>query len=362
VLFDLVKPAVRSLTAYRVEEPRPGLAKMDANESPFPLPDWLHRELLQALAQVEVNRYPDPKAERLRVALAARDGVSPAQIVLGNGSDELIQLLLLAMGEPMTAVLAPVPTFSMYELIARAQGLRFEGVPLGTRFEPELPALIATIERTRPRVVFLASPNNPTGTVFSDAEVLKILGAAPGVVVVDEAYAPYARRTVLSRLVDQERLVVLRSLSKIGLAGLRIGYLMCHQALAGELEKVRLPFNLSALSQAAALAVLAHHDWIDANVREVVEERARLARDLDRLSGVEGFPSEGNFILFRTARPADAVFDGLLAEGVVVRNLGAAAGLANCLRVTVGTREENDRFLTALARIMERGGMTGDER
>ena len=355
-ILGLVKPEVRGLTAYRAEEPRPDLVKLDANESPFPLTDQLRRELLQVLAQVEVNRYPDPKADLLRSTLAAEHRVAPEQLVLGNGSDELIQLVLLAVGEPGATVLAPVPTFSMYELIARGQGLRFRGVPLGPRFEPDLPAMIETIERARPKVVFHATPNNPTGSVFSQAEILKILAVAPGLVVVDEAYDPYAGRTMLPHLVDQERLVILRTLSKIGLAGLRIGYLVTHPALAGELEKVRLPFNLSAFSQAAAVVVLTHHEWIDANVREVVRERDRVAKELAGLPGVEAFPSEANFILFRTTCASDAVFEGLLAEGLLVRNLGSAPGLKNCLRVTVGAEKENDRFLEGLATVMRQLG------
>ncbi len=326
--------------------------KLDANESPFALPETLRLELLRSLGQVAVNRYPDPKADRLRSVLAAELGVMPGQLVLGNGSDELIQLLLLAVGEPGSTVLAPVPTFSMYELIAKGQGLRFEGVPLGPHFEPDLPGMIETIDRTRPKAVFLATPNNPTGGVFSEAEVLKILAVAPGLVVVDEAYGPYAGRTMLSHLVDQERLVILRTLSKIGLAGLRIGYVVTHPTLAAELEKVRLPFNVNAFSQAAAVVLLAHREWIDANVREVVYERERVAGRLAALAGVETFRSEANFILIRTRLPGDDVFEALLAEGILVRNLGPISGLENCLRVTVGTAEENDRFLDGLTKVM----------
>lgn len=359
-LLDLVRPEVRGLTAYRAEEPHPELVKLDANESPFPLPEGIREELLGALRQVAVNRYPDPKAGQLRSLLAAELRVAPGQLVLGNGSDELIQLLLLATGEAGATVLAPVPTFSMYELIARVQGLRFEPVPQGPRFEPDLPSLIEAIERARPKVVFLATPNNPTGGVFSETEILKILAATRGLVVVDEAYGSYAGRTMLSHLVDQERLVILRTLSKIGLAGLRIGYIVTHASLAPELEKVRLPFNINAFSQAAALVLLAHQGWIDANVREVVRERTRVAQGLAALPGVEAFPSEANFILFRTTRPSDEVFQALLADGILVRHLGSASGLRNCLRVTVGTVEDNDRFLAGLAKAVRQGsGKTG---
>ncbi|MDE2059333.1 MAG: histidinol-phosphate transaminase [candidate division NC10 bacterium] len=352
-LLDLIKPGVLGLTAYRAEEPRPDLIKLDANESPFPLPEELRRELRAALDQVDVHRYPDAKADRLRSVLAAQLQVAPGALVLGNGSDELIQLLLLATSGPGATALAPVPTFSMYELIARAQGLRFEGVPLGPRFGPDLPALIETIERVRPKVVFLATPNNPTGGVFSEAEIFKILAVAPGLVVVDEAYGAYGGRTMLPALIDQERLVILRSLSKIGLAGLRIGYLVAHPAFAAEMEKVRLPFNLNSFSQAAAVVLLNHQAWIDANVRKVVRERARVMSCLVALPDVEAFPSAANFILFRTTRPGGDLFETLLQQGVLVRNLGSVPGLHDCLRVTVGTKAENDQFVEALTKALK---------
>jgi histidinol-phosphate aminotransferase len=360
-VLDLVKPEILGMTAYRTEESRPDLVKLDANESPFPLPEELRRELRLALDCVDVHRYPDPHGDRLRSVLAAQLQVAPEMLVLGNGSDELIQLLLLATSEPGMTVLAPAPTFSMYELIARVQGLRFEGVPLGARFEPDLPRLIETIGRLGPKVIFLATPNNPTGGVFSEAEIFKILAVAPGLVVVDEAYGPYAGQTMLPHLVDsplkargdrQERLVLLRSLSKIGLAGLRIGYLVTHPALAAELEKVRLPFNLNAFSQAAAVVLLNHQEWIDANVREVVRERARVMSHMVAMSGVEAFPSAANFILFRTMPSGHVVFDALLQQGVLVRNLGSAPGLQGCLRVTIGTKAENDRFLEGLTKAL----------
>lgn len=351
-VLDQLKPEILGLTAYRTEESRPDLIKLDANESPFPLPEELRRELRCALDQVDVHRYPDAKADRLRSVLTAQLQVAPGAIVLGNGSDELIQLLLLATSAPGATVLAPVPAFSMYELIARTQGVRFEGVPLGSRFEPDLPALIEAIERLRPKVVFLATPNNPTGGVLSEAEILKIVAVTPGLVVVDEAYGPYAGRTMLPRLVDQERLVILHSLSKIGLAGLRIGYLIANPALAAELEKVRLPFNLNSFSQTAAVVLLNHQEWIDSTVREVIQERERMLDRLMAFPGVEPFPSAANFILFRTIHPGGELFEAIRQQGVLVRNVGSAPSLRNCLRVTVGTKAENDRFVEALANAL----------
>ncbi|MBI3988791.1 MAG: histidinol-phosphate transaminase [candidate division NC10 bacterium] len=270
-------------------------------------------------------------------------------LILGNGSDECIQVLLLALGGP---VLSPIPTFVMYELTSKALGLRFLGIPLGPRFELPLDLVLETIRRERPRLIFLASPNNPTGNTFSEEEILKVVEASEGLVVVDEAYYPYAGRTVLPHASRYENLAILRTLSKIGLAGIRVGYLVAHEALIEELNKVRLPYNVNALSQAAARFALEHEEAIHAQVEVIIEERERLFRALSELSELEVFPSEANFLLFRTRIPVDPIYRGLIVEGVLVRNLSNGPGLANCLRVTVGTPEENDLFLEMLRKIL----------
>lgn len=368
--FDLravIRPEVQALRAYHAgpgAAPGRRLVKLDANESPFALGEALRgavaRELRQVLADVELHRYPDPEARALRSALAQDLAVAPEQVLATNGSDEAIQLLLVATAAARGCVLAAAPTFAMYELGARALGLRYVGVPLTAQYALDLPAFLAALRQERPRVVFLAWPNNPTaGLVTDEAGIERILHACAGeacqaLVVVDEAYYHYSGRTVLSRLAAFQNLVVLRTLSKIGLAGIRLGMLVGSPALVEEINKVRPPYNVNALSQAAARVLLEHGEIVRGQAAAIVAERERVLAALTEFPGVTTFPSAANFFLMRTARPAEAVHQGLLARDIVVRNFGHLPHLAGCLRVTVGAPEENDTFLTALAAVLRR--------
>ena len=366
--FDLravIRPEVQALRAYHAGPggaPGRRLIKLDANESPFALGEALSgavaRELRQALADVELHRYPDPEARALRSALAQDLAVAPEQVLATNGSDEAIQLLLVATASAGGCVLSAAPTFVMYELGARALGLRYVGVPLTAQYALDLSAFLAVLRQERPRLVFLARPNNPTAGLMTDeAGIERILHACAGeacqaLVVVDEAYYHYSGRTVLSRLAAFPNLVVLRTLSKIGLAGIRLGMLVGSPALVEEINKVRSPYNVNALSQAAARVVLGHGEIVRAQAAAIVEERERVLAALAEFPGVTTFPSAANFFLMRTARPAEAVHQGLLARDIVVRNFGHLPHLAGCLRVTIGTPEENEAFLTALAAVL----------
>lgn len=366
--FDLsavIRPEVGALRAYHVEMPPGGLrAKLDANESPFALGDSMREELAaelaKALADVELHRYPDPEARELRRLLARDLGVGPEQILASNGSDEAIQMLLVAVAGPGTAVAAPVPTFVMYELGARALGLRFVGVPLSDRFDLDVRQFCDALRAERPRLVCLAWPNNPTGRLYDAAAVEEILRVCSGnganaLVVVDEAYFHYAGQTFLPKLGQYPNLVILRTLSKIGLAGIRLGVLVARAAVVEEINKVRLPYNVNALSQAAARVVLRHPDVVNRHAATIVEERDRVLARLRQIPGLTTYPSQANFFLIRTERPGDEVFRGLLERGVLVRNFSRAPYLANCLRVTVGTPEENDAFLAALPVVLGHG-------
>lgn len=350
---NVIRPEVRALQAYRVEK-TPCLAKLDANESPFSLPRGLQAELLASLASVPFHRYPDPDAERLRETIASGLHVSPSRVMVGNGSDELIQVLLFALGEPGATVLSPIPTFSMYELTSRALGLRFRGIPLSSRFQLDLDRMLEVLQKEVPRLVFLASPNNPTGNCFAEKEILAIAEATRGLVVADEAYFPYSRRTVLPFLERYENLVVLRSLSKVGLAGLRVGFLIASEKLLEELNKVRLPYNVNALSQRAAELVLARWEAIEPLIEEVLKERDRLYHAMAQMPELEVFPSEANFLLFRVRRNASLIHRSLLEEGVLIRDLSEVPGLERCFRVTVGTSQENDLFLESLTKSMKK--------
>lgn len=336
----LVRKNVSSLTAYSAKE-IPCRVKLDANESPFGF-----EESLKAVEKINTNRYPDPEAKRV-IGLLARDlKVGHDNILQGNGSDELIYYLIATFGGP---VLYPVPTFSMYGIIAQALGEKTIGIPLDREFDIDMEKTLAAIKREKPRLIFLSSPNNPTGNCFSSESILKIIEASRGLVVVDEAYQPFSsRRGFLPLLGDYENLVIMRTLSKVGLAALRLGFLVAGSEIIAEVNKVRLPFNVNALSQAVAERALKEKKKIKVFIREIVSERDRLIGGMEKIEGVRPFPSEANFILFEVG-DAGSVYSALLERGILVRNMQEA--VPGCLRVTVGTRGENDTFLRALAAV-----------
>jgi histidinol-phosphate aminotransferase len=338
---------IRSLGAYEVEEPS-GLIKLDANENPYPPPEGIMEALAGACRSLELNRYPDPAARRLRSLLADRTGWDVPGLMLGNGSDELIANLLTACGHSGARLLVPSPTFAMYRLIGLASGWEVEEYPLNGTFDIERGSFIEKVRECRPRLVIVAWPNNPTGNCVDEGVLEALLEEAPGLVVIDEAYFDFSTRTFLPRLREHRNLVILRTLSKIGLAALRLGYLLADPAVVAELNKVRLPYNVSSFSQAAASIVLEKQTYLEAQIGTICSQRAILAKEMGGIQGVRPFPSEANFILFRTERPSSEVFDGLKERGVLVRDLGRPGPLENCLRVTVGTPEENRTFLDAL--------------
>jgi len=345
-----VRPEIRALTAYHVPDPGQCI-KLDAMENPYGWPDELVDAWLERLRGVPLNRYPDPTARRLRDSLrAAMEVPADMGILLGNGSDELIQMIAQTVTAPGRAILAPEPSFVMYRLIAQVTGMRFVSVPLGDDFGLDLDAMLEAIEREQPAVVFLAYPNNPTGNLFDAAAVRRILAAASGLVIVDEAYAAFAADSFMGTLGSHSNLLVLRTLSKTGLAGLRLGLLAGPPAWLNEIDKTRLPYNIGVLNQASAEFALEHRSVLDAQTARIRADRATLFAALVALPGLQVYPSEANFILFRTpAGRADTVFAGLRERGVLIKNLNAVGGaLHDCLRVTVGTPAENAAFLAAL--------------
>ncbi|MGE0384868.1 MAG: histidinol-phosphate transaminase [Gammaproteobacteria bacterium] len=348
---DLVRPVIRALDAYHVA-PAAGAIKLDAMENPFPLPEELRRRLGEELAQAAINRYPDPVAPRLRAAVRAYLGLGPdVPMLLGNGSDELIQMIVSAVAAPDRVVLAPEPTFVMYSMLTRIAGMRFVGVPLREPdFALDVDATLAAIAEHRPAVVFIANPNNPTGNAFARTDLEQLIDATPGIVVVDEAYYPFARQTMVDLAGRHPRLVVMQTLSKLGLAGLRVGMAFGEAALIHELEKLRLPYNIGVLAQIAAAVVLEAPGVLDAQAAAIRAGREHLETELRRLPEFTVWPSRTNFILMRTApgraRPIHA---GLRERGVLIKLLdGSHPRLRDCLRVTVGTQAENAAFMAAL--------------
>ncbi|MGA7799776.1 MAG: histidinol-phosphate transaminase [Gammaproteobacteria bacterium] len=345
-----IRPQIRGLTAYHVPDAR-GYIKLDAMENPYSWPAELVEEWLAMLRTVSLNRYPDPSCARLKAGLrAAMEVPDGMQLLLGNGSDELIQMIVMAVAGPGRTILAPEPAFAMYRIIAALVGVDYVGVPLDAQFDIDVAAMDAALRTHTPAVVFLAYPNNPTGNQFSIERIERVIDAAPGLVVLDEAYAAFARDTLMDALERYDNLLVLRTVSKMGLAGLRLGLLAGPAPWLAELDKVRLPYNINVLTQASAEFALAHRDALDVQTRRIREDRTDLMRQLSGLQGIHPFPSDANFILFRVMQGhANEIFEGLRARGVLIKNLSAAGGaLADCLRVTVGTPQENQAFIEAL--------------
>jgi len=346
-----LRPDVQSMHAYAVQDAR-GMVKLDAMENPHRLSPALQAELGARLGALALNRYPGERGEDLKRALAAHahlpDGFA---LMLGNGPDELISLLAMACDLPGAGIVAPVPGFVMYAMSAQLQGLRFTGVPLTADFELDTPAMLAAIARDNPAIVYLAYPNNPTAALWDDAAIEAIVqaqGAQGGLVVIDEAYQPFAGKSYVDRLQRHGHVLLMRTLSKFGLAGVRLGYLMGPAALIAEVDKVRPPYNISVLNCECALFALEHAPVFEAQAQDIRGERESLLATLARLPGVKVWPSDANMILVRVP-DAGKTFEGMKARGVLVKNVSKMHELlGNCLRLTVGTADENVQMLAAL--------------
>jgi histidinol-phosphate aminotransferase len=351
----LIKPAVRAQTAYTLSAPA-ARRKLNQNESPWDLPPALKRDILAAAEAAPWQRYPEFAPPELLAALAHRYGWTPDGILVGNGSNELIQATLTTTLEHGDVVVAPSPTFSLYRLLTGVLGGRYRPVPLGPSFAYDVDALIEAAVRERARVVVLNSPNNPTGSALPEGAVARVLEETGALVVCDEAYQEFGGPTALPLLRTSSRLVVLRTFSKaLGLAGLRFGLALAHPAVAREIAKAKLPYNVNVVTLAAAAAALRHGEALAERTRALVEQRERLAARLSGLPGLEVFPSAANFMLIRCRRhPAREVFRRLLDEhGILVRDVSGTSELAQCLRISVGTAEDVDAVGDALAAILE---------
>jgi histidinol-phosphate aminotransferase len=361
LIENVIRPEIRALSAYPVPDAS-GLVKLDAMENPYLLPEELRSELGQRLAQVAMNRYPVPSYTALKAKICDKLGVPPGyDVVLGNGSDELISMISVACAKQGAKALAPVPGFVMYAMSAKFAGLEFVGVPLKEDFSLDKTAMLGAIAEHRPAVVYLAYPNNPTGNLFDDNDMVDIIQAVgdTGVVVVDEAYQPFAQASFMPRLPEFENLIVMRTVSKLGLAGIRLGYMSAGRDLLNEFDKVRPPYNINVLTQAAAEFVLEHADILDDQAARLRAERTKLAQALAVLPGVEVFPSAANFLLIRMrgnngdSNTAAIIFARLLERRILVKNVGKMHSLLeNCLRITVGTPQENALFLDALKEVL----------
>ena len=351
IMQRVVRADIQGLQGYAVQ-PSAGLVKVDTMENPHRLPEALQQALGERLGRVAINRYPAESTDDLAAALARHAGLPEGNaLMLGNGSDELISLLSLACAVPGAVFMSPLPSFVMYGLAAALQGVSFIGVPLTADFELDEAAMLAAIEQHRPALLYLAYPNNPTANLWDDAVIdrlIEAVGRHQGLVVMDEAYQPFAARDSMDRLRRHDHVLVMRTMSKFGLAGVRIGYLMGRQALIGQVDKLRPPFNISVLNAEAGLFALAHAHEYARQAALIRSERERLLQALQALPGVQPYPSQANMVLARVP-DATAAFAGMRQRGVLVKNVSALHPLlANCLRITVGTADENTLTLAAL--------------
>ena len=353
LVAGLVRPEIKALSAYEVAKAE-GMVKLDAMENPYGLLKTTRSSLAAALERVPINRYPDGGADAVRASLREAFGIPDAFGVLcGNGSDELIQIITATLARPGAAMLAPEPSFVMYRMNALYADMRYVGVPLTSDFSLDTAAMLAAIDREHPALIYLAYPNNPTGNLFAEREVEAVLRAAPGLVVLDEAYSAFAQVSFLPRLAEFANLLVLRTVSKVGMAGLRLGYAVAAPEWIAEFNKLRQPYNVNALTQAAIVALLSERSWIEEQSAAIRGERARLGSMLGNLPGIRVYPTQTNFVVARVAN-APRLFAALKERRILVKNLhGWHPLLEHCLRITVGTPDENDLLIAACAELCQ---------
>ncbi|MGV6826519.1 MAG: histidinol-phosphate transaminase [bacterium] len=341
---------IRALQAYHVADAE-GLVKLDAMENPYVWPEALREEWAALIAQTDVNRYPDPVATEVTTSLREALGLSDDMaLMLGNGSDEIIQILAMALAGPGRTLMSVEPSFVMYKMIAKFCQMKYVGVPLAADYHLDLAATLQAIDEHQPAVIFLAYPNNPTGNLFEVADIEAIIRATPGIVVIDEAYAPFTDHSFLSRLGEFPNLLVMRTLSKMGLAGLRLGMLAGPTQWLSEFDKLRLPYNINVLTQVTAAFALRHQSVFDDQTTRIREARADLMSVLAKIEGIELTASEANFVLIRVPEgKAVEIHAGMRDRGVLIKCLhGSHPLLVDCLRLTVGTPEQNVQMIDAL--------------
>ena len=351
----ILRPEILAMDAYHVQ-PSAGLIKLDVMENPY---DWslhLKNQWVETLKQVNLNRYPDAAAQYLNNELIRQaDLPEEFDVLLGNGSDELIQIIIQSLAIEAGPVLSVSPTFAMFKVLSQIIGKQYIDVPLNKDFSLDYPRVMEEIKRHQPACIFLAYPNNPTGNLFDKQQLRNIIEDSPGLVVIDEAYMPFAGVTLIDWLIDFPNMLVMRTLSKAGLAGLRFGMLFGHHLWLHELNKIRLPFNINSLTQASVQFALENYAYFQDNAQNIVEERSRVFRQLQSMPDLDVFASDANFILFRSNRlDAMQIFDGLLARNILIKCIHKTDTLLDqCLRVTIGTDHENDIFIESMRDILK---------
>lgn len=347
--IERVNSKVLDIESYSV----PGIecpVRLDGNESPFATNPQMLEEIYKKLSSIELNRYPDPDCKRLKDIVSNMIGFNKDGILFGNGSDELIQMLVETFTGKSGVVLVPRPTFSMYRLTSLILNNIVVETGLDSNFELNLEDIRSKIEEFDPDLLFFASPNNPTGNAFSADKIIKIVESTTGIVVVDEAYFDYYGYTFIPEIEKYDNFIVLRTLSKIGFASIRLGILFGNPALVNEINKTRLPYNINSISQQVAEVAFNNSELLEENFKTIIAERERLFEELNKIENIKVFPSDSNFFLIKVP-DSEIYFNDLVERGILVRNLGSSPGLEGCIRVTIGTPRENEAFLGAISAI-----------
>ena len=347
-----VKAAVRAMSGYTLVQPDCPV-KLNQNECPFDVPEDLKREIVDEALAYNWGRYPGFVPRETRTAIGKRHGLGPEHILIGNGSNELIQALFQATVVQGGQVVLPAPTFTLYALMGRVAGAEIRTVYLDRDLTFDVERLVEESAHPGVRLVVLCSPNNPTGSMISMEDTARIAEATRGLAVVDEAYFEFGGVSCIELLGRHPNLVITRTFSKaLGAAGLRLGYLVADPSLAREIEKVKLPYNVNAISLIAAKKLIGQEALIEERAALIRSERRRVFEGLRDLPGIRPFPSHANFVLFESERPVSEIFQGLIERGVLIRDVSRYPLLERCMRVTIGLPEENDAFLAALKEVL----------
>ena len=349
--MSIFRKEVRTQQAYPIEDIACPV-KLDANENPYLLPQTAKRRLWKRLREIPLNRYPEPGSPEVLQRFALHFGIDRDMIMVGNGSDELIGILCTAVGGEGTPVMVPVPTFAMYRISAQNNGHKVLSIPLDETFDLDVARMLDAIEKESPSLIFISYPNNPTGNCFRRSHIEDIIRSSRGIVVVDEAYYPFSGKTFIEDMKKFDNLVILRTLSKVGLAAMRLGFLLGNPEVIHQLNKVRLPYNLNAVSQMAALFYLEEEKLFTRQVERINREKDHLFRGLRKIDGIVPYPSDANFVFFGCTNNSNSVYTKLIKRGVVVKPFVPTGGVSGNFRVTVGTRDENGKFLEELKSIV----------
>ncbi len=354
-IFDYLRKDIEDIGNYEIVSAE-GLAKLDAMENPYEFLANISFEKFSDKKVVSLNRYPNSYCNNTKDIIKKSFSLnSNIDLAFGNGSDELIQMICLAFLKEGNKVLAPTPSFSMYERITKIVGLEFISVPLANDFNLNTEDIKKAIERSDPAIIFLAYPNNPTGNVWDEECIVEIIKSTNSLVVIDEAYFPFSKKTLVNLIDKYENIIILRTFSKIGLAGVRFGYAIGNEELISIINRMRLPFNINSMSQNVINVVLKNLEKFNFYVEEIIQARKELFSRMLSMKGIEAYESHGNFILFRLLdKDPGEVFNSLCELGVLVKDVSDESGLKNCLRVTVGNESENSIFISSLESILLR--------